>query len=182
MECFVEKAAPNTARCMSTNEHFTPPTREYAEFTEGEEVRLFDFRFNVISAEIHHINVDKGFWGVQKTPEELAADHAAMWSSRAPTLDDLAKFAEAARATAPRATSEIIALMHEELSEALHADRANNPPSSKIPEFSSLEEEYADVFIRLMDACYRKNVRLMQAVRAKLDYNRKRPFKHGRKY
>ena len=38
-----------------------------------------------------------------------------------------------------------------ELSEALEGLRHGNPPSDHIPQFSSVEEEFADVIIRIMD-------------------------------
>ena len=47
-----------------------------------------------------------------------------------------------------------IALMHSELSEALEAVRIGNPSSEKIPEFSLLEEELADVILRINELRY----------------------------
>jgi hypothetical protein len=75
---------------------------------------------------------------------------------------------------------EKIALMHSELSEALEADRDGNPPDDKIPEFSGLEAELADVLIRIMDFGVKHNLRIAEAVVAKLDFNDTRPYKHGR--
>jgi len=50
-----------------------------------------------------------------------------------------------------RNEGELIALMHSELSEALEAIRKGNPPDDKIPEFTGVEAELADVIIRIMD-------------------------------
>jgi NTP pyrophosphatase (non-canonical NTP hydrolase) len=74
-----------------------------------------------------------------------------------------------------------IALMHSELSEALESMRHDNPPSEHIPEFSGVEEELADVVIRIMDIASVRGFRVVEAVLAKLLFNRSRPFRHGGK-
>jgi len=71
--------------------------------------------------------------------------------------------------------------MHSELSEAVEAYREGNPPSTKIPEFSKVEAEMADVVIRVLDHCWAHGYNLPGALLAKLDYNDKRPHKHGGK-
>jgi NTP pyrophosphatase (non-canonical NTP hydrolase) len=79
-----------------------------------------------------------------------------------------------------RNDGEVIALMHSELSEALEALRHGNPASDKIPSYSNLEEELADTVIRIMDYAAAHDLRIAEAVLAKLDYNRSRPPKHGK--
>lgn len=81
-----------------------------------------------------------------------------------------------------RNNGEMIALMHSELSEALEADRHKNPPDDKIPEFSSMEAELADVVIRIFDFCQARNLRLPEAILAKMAYNLTRPHKHGKEF
>lgn len=77
--------------------------------------------------------------------------------------------------------AELIALEHAELSEALEAMRHGNPPSEHIPEFSGVEEELADVIIRIMDHAAAKGHRVADAVVAKMAFNTTRPHRHGGK-
>ena len=73
------------------------------------------------------------------------------------------------------------ALLHSEVSELYEAHRHKNPPSEHIPEFSAMEEEAADILIRLLDTVSRHNLRLGPAVAAKLAFNATRGYKHGGK-
>lgn len=80
-----------------------------------------------------------------------------------------------------RNDGEMIALMHSELSEALEAIREGNPPCPKDASMSTLEEEMADVVIRVMDFCYARGINLEQAIAKKHAVNVARPYKHGGK-
>ena len=80
-----------------------------------------------------------------------------------------------------RNNGELIALMHSELSEALENLRHGEPPSDHIPDFKGIEEEFADVIIRILDMSHARGYRIGEAVLAKIEFNRNRPYKHGGK-
>lgn len=80
-----------------------------------------------------------------------------------------------------RNRGEMIALMHSELSECLEGIRKNTM-DDHIPEFSSEEAELADTIIRIMDYGAGFKLRVMEALLAKLLYNKSRPYKHGKAF
>ncbi len=77
---------------------------------------------------------------------------------------------------------EAMALIHSEISEALEAMRNGNPSSSKIIEFSSVEEELADAVIRIMDYAFGKDLDVAGAILAKIEYNQNREYMHGKSF
>ena len=86
---------------------------------------------------------------------------------------------------APFNLAEKIALIHSELSEALEFARRgpiNETMSEKIPDFTGVEEELADVLIRVGDLAAALDLDLDRAVLAKMSYNASRAYKHGKKF
>lgn len=75
----------------------------------------------------------------------------------------------------PRNDGELIALMHSELSEALEAMRNRAGQDC-------LAEELADCCIRIFDYCGSRQIDLEAALLKKIEYNKTRPYRHGKKF
>ena len=83
----------------------------------------------------------------------------------------------------PRSFGEIIALCHSELSEALEADRVGEPmvwDNDGKPD--GVAVEMADCMIRIMDWFGHVNMDLDEIISEKHEYNKTRPYKHGKRY
>jgi NTP pyrophosphatase (non-canonical NTP hydrolase) len=80
-----------------------------------------------------------------------------------------------------RPMGEVLMLAVTELAEAMEAYRAGNPMSEKIDGFSKVEEELADTMIRILDMAGGMGFDIEGALRAKMAYNKTRPYRHGGK-
>jgi NTP pyrophosphatase (non-canonical NTP hydrolase) len=83
---------------------------------------------------------------------------------------------------------EQICNMHSELSEAWEWYRKgiigkddNFVTSDHIPDFMGIEEEFADVIIRILDVAQSEDLDVTGAVLAKMKFNKTRPYRHGGK-
>jgi NTP pyrophosphatase (non-canonical NTP hydrolase) len=74
-----------------------------------------------------------------------------------------------------RNDGELIALIHSELSEALEAMRNQGRKED-------VAEELADCCIRIFDYCGAREIDLEKALLKKMEYNKTRPYRHGKKF
>lgn len=103
-------------------------------------------------------NIEHGFW---EGPGEADADKFAPYAFN---------------------KSEKLMLMVTELAEACEALRHGNPPDDKLPQYAGDGVELADCIIRIMDYCAAYNIPIGEIIKAKHEYNVKRPYKHGKKF
>jgi NTP pyrophosphatase (non-canonical NTP hydrolase) len=80
-----------------------------------------------------------------------------------------------------RNKGEMIALIHSELSECLEAVR-KPAMDEHCPEHTSEAIEMADAIIRILDYCAGHGIDLGPAFEAKMEFNRSRPYKHGKAF
>lgn len=141
------------------------------------------------AARVCHANSRRhGFWDDEVTPvlRKLvnAAERNGLTDVEKHELASVETFLRERERSLGANHGEKVALMHSELSEALEAMRLPEKltPSAKIPAFSQVEEELADLFIRLGDYAAAFELNLGAAIVAKHEYNRGRPVKHGKTF
>jgi NTP pyrophosphatase (non-canonical NTP hydrolase) len=138
---------------------------------------------NELAEEIHQIGVEHGFWDT--TEVQINGTGAGVRIER--------NFAE------------VLALIHSEVSEALEAWRDGMPINVSFSQHKDgtvcrddemcgselgtsdptkpigVPSELADIIIRVLDVCGKEKIDIEQAVRLKVNYNKTRPYLHGRK-
>lgn len=74
-----------------------------------------------------------------------------------------------------------LALVMTEIAEAIEAHRNGDRMDDHLPMYRGMDVEMADAVIRIMTICAERGVNLAELVAAKMEYNKKRPVRHGGK-
>lgn len=137
----------------------------------------------------HQNSKDKGFWDEGRTVTEVSSERGdnLMWHETSTSYK-----------TKPWNLGEKLALVHSELSELFEAWRKGivhsdkditilDPSYKPLPgqiqdgtrRITAIEEEVADVFIRMFDLCGKLDIDVGRVILAKMEYNKGRPHLHG---
>lgn len=123
---------------------------------------------NALAKEIFQMNVEKGFW---EDYQQILYNDPSWLNNTNPLYSAIKK----------AYIGQKLALVHSEISEALEADR-KDLMDDKLPHRSGLEVELADGVIRILDLAGCLGLDLGGAIEEKLEYNKNRPYKHGKSY
>lgn len=121
------------------------------------------YHFNELAARCYQEARDRGFYDAY---DLLVRDARASHGSDVAIFDLM--------------VGQRVALIVTELGEFVEAQRKPSM-SDKIPDYTAAEEELADVVIRILDMAGFMGIDLKGAMKAKLEMNRKRPYRHGGK-
>ena len=127
--------------------------------------------FKAIQKEVHQTAREKGWWRQRDAVTEKVCNYELE------NRTGLQDYAFAVLQTDLACAGLIIT----EIAEAMEGIRHGNPPDDKIPDFSSMEAEYADAIIRIMDHAEKRGWRIAEAIEAKMAMNKTRPPMHGKK-
>jgi NTP pyrophosphatase (non-canonical NTP hydrolase) len=117
--------------------------------------------FNQLAKEIHEGNKSRGFWESERKLTEVVML----------TVCELAEAIEADRAGKWCTESDIIKYLNK-----------YEPDVFKESIKDTVEDEIADAIIRILDFSHKFNIDLDFHIKAKLNYNASRAYKHGKQY
>jgi hypothetical protein len=120
-----------------------------------------------VQEEIHQSAVDHGFWKDYDRLRYLVDKYGVEQAIPRDTPELMIQLSRAM-------------LMVSEISEAVEARRDKDAADDKLPQFSGFTVELADCMIRILDMAHQFRLPVLEAMFAKIDYNKSRPFMHGK--
>ena len=123
-----------------------------------------------VADDIHKTAVEHGWW------DDLARMQQQIGNAVAP-LDEIAKSRHQAELAYQLSKMMLIC---SEVSEAVEGLRDHNKADDKLPQYKMVEVEMADVLIRVFDLCKKFDWNVIDAMLDKMEYNKSRPYKHGK--
>ena len=119
-----------------------------------------------IQREIHQVNIEKGFWEDRKNVGEVLML----------IVSELGEALEAHR----KSRKALVELFDAKAIDRTDAEDYQADFEQCIKD--TFEDEIADTVIRIFDMCEGFGIDLERHIELKLEYNRTRPYKHGKKY
>lgn len=131
---------------------------------------------NELASDLHKRNVNKGFYDDYVDIDEILNSYA----DSADDKDVDAKVEKLRKSLRRMQANEKLLLLISEVIEVVEYWRKSG---DKLPANSEMvQEEYADVFIRLMDSVAFNDIDIDEAIKNKMEKNNSRPYKHGVKF
>ena len=127
-----------------------------------------------LQEQAHNTAVNKGFW--EKLCESCQGTGIVSYSTKTSKLRTKKCPTCEGKKVMPldRNNAELVMLMVTELGEAVEGIRKDD--------WSNVAEEMADTVIRIMDFCEARGINLQQAILMKMEKNKVREYKHGKKF
>ena len=120
-----------------------------------------------LQEEIHRIADDHGFWSDYRDLRKLVGEYGGLLGVQEDAPELMIQLSRAM-------------LMVSEISEAVEARRNHDAKDDKLPQYSGFTVELADCIIRILDMAEQFNLPVIEAILDKSDYNKSRPFMHGK--
>jgi NTP pyrophosphatase (non-canonical NTP hydrolase) len=120
-----------------------------------------------LQREIHKVSTDHGFWEDHRNLNSMQLRYGNEFSIDKQLPDILLQISRAM-------------LIVTEISEGVEALRDGDRKDDKLPEFSGFTVELADALIRVFDLAEHFQLPVIEAMLDKIEYNKLRPFKHGK--
>jgi NTP pyrophosphatase (non-canonical NTP hydrolase) len=121
-----------------------------------------DMSISVLAAEIHDIALEKGWWD-PKQPRTFGDLIALFHSELSEALEEF------------RSGKDLAVIYYQERARVLDEYGYNNTEPKGVP------IELADVIIRILDVCEFYGIDMEYAIRCKMQFNARRPVRHGGK-